>query len=185
MKLSRQYSTGVFLMLALSLVGCSGIPVSTDYDTSRQFPQLSTYAWMVPKQKLVEDPTVDNDLMNNRVMRAVDAELFGMGVEKATGDASADFLITYHVSAENRQSINSFHSSYGYYPCWQSCYRFGAHNDTYIRHRWNAMPTLMKLCLLFWPSFLQGAALLEIRELGLINKIGLQQGLNFSTIRRL
>ena len=134
MKLSRQYSTGVFLMLALSLVGCSGIPVSTDYDTSRQFPQLSTYAWMVPKQKLVEDPTVDNDLMNNRVMRAVDAELFSMGVEKATGDASADFLITYHVSAENRQSINSFHSSYGYYPCWQSCYRFGAHNDTYIRH---------------------------------------------------
>ncbi|MEH6556634.1 MAG: DUF4136 domain-containing protein [Oceanicoccus sp.] len=134
MNLSRRYSVVLLLMLAVSLAGCTGIPVSTDYDTSREFPSLSTYAWMVPKQKLVEDPTVDNDLMNNRVMRAVDSELFARGFEKASGDASADFLITYHVSAENRQSVSSFHGSYGYYPCWQNCYQVGFRNDTYIRY---------------------------------------------------
>ncbi len=134
MNLSRRNSTLFLLMLALSLAGCTGIPVSTDYDTSRQFPLLSTYAWMVPKQKLVEDPVVDNGLMTNRVTRAVDAELFARGFKKASGDASADFLITYHVSAENRQSINSFHSSYGYYPCWQGCFQHSFYNDTYIRH---------------------------------------------------
>lgn len=134
MKLSRRTLTMLSLVLPLILVGCTGIPVSTDFDTSRQFPLLSTYAWMVPKQKLVEDPTVDNDLMNSRVMRAVDTELFARGFEKASGDASADFLVTYHVSAENRQSVSSFHSSYGYYPCWQGCYQHGFQNDIYIRH---------------------------------------------------
>ncbi len=133
-KSSKRLSVVLLLLVTLGLAGCTGIPVSTDYDTSRQFPALSTYAWMVPKQKLVQDPAVDNDLMNNRVMRAVDDQLLARGFKKATGDSSVDFLITYHVSAEDRQSISTFHTSYGYYPCWQGCYDYGFNNDIYIRH---------------------------------------------------
>lgn len=108
----------------LLLVGCTGVSVSTDYDNSRQFNNLSTYAWMESKQKLVVDPLVNNDLMNRRIHRAVEASLLAQGYTKASGDESADFFVTYHVSAEDKLSVDSFHASYGYYPCW-GCYGFG------------------------------------------------------------
>ncbi len=117
----------VALLLAmLSLAACTSISVSTDYDTERDFNRLSTYAWMEPKQKLLVDPLVDNDLMNKRVRRAVEGQLASLGFVKAEGDKGADFFITYHVSAETKISVNSFHSSYGYYPsCWNGCYGYG------------------------------------------------------------
>ena len=123
------------LMAALSLAACAGIQVTTDYDTSRQFSTLTTYAWMEPNKKLIIDPLVDNGLMNKRVQRSVEAELAALGFVKAEGDKGADFFITYHVSAETKLSVTSFHGSYGYYPCWGGCtvmdmgtavmYRFG------------------------------------------------------------
>ena len=123
---SQLIKLAVFLGV-VSLVACTGITVNTDYDTERDFNSLSTYAWMEPKQKLIIDPLVDNDLMNKRVRRAVESQLAALGFVKAEGDKGADFFITYHVSAETKLSVNSFHSSYGYYPsCWNGCYGYGA-----------------------------------------------------------
>lgn len=115
------------LLAMVSLTACTGVSVSADYDTERDFNRLSTYAWMEPKQKLVIDPLVDNDLMNKRVRRAVEGKLAALGFVKAEGEKGADFFITYHVSAETKLSVNSFHSNYGYYPsCWRGCYGYGA-----------------------------------------------------------
>lgn len=124
----------LLIIAALSLVACGGIPVSTDYDTARQFSQLSTYAWMTPKEKLIIDPLVDNDLTNKRVERAVESQLAARGFQKAIGGQSADFLVTYHVSAETKQTVSNFHGHYGYYPCWRGCYSYGGlHSDVYTR----------------------------------------------------
>jgi hypothetical protein len=109
----------------LNPAACAGIQVTTDYDTSRQFSTLTTYAWMEPNKKLIIDPLVDNDLMYKRVQRSVEAELAALGFVKAEGDEGADFFITYHVSAETKLSVTSFHGSYGYYPCWGGCYGYG------------------------------------------------------------
>lgn len=108
---------GVALALLL-MTGCAGIFVTTDYDTSRDFSRLKTYAWLEPKSRLVIDPLVDNDLMVKRIRRSVEAELAKRGYARAEGGAAVDFYITYHVSSEDRISISSFHNTFGYYPCW-------------------------------------------------------------------
>jgi hypothetical protein len=113
------------LALAFVLAACAEIQVNSDYDTQREFTALKTYTWMEPKQKLVLDPLVDNDLMNNRVRRAVEAQLAADGYQKAQGDQSIDFLITYHVSAETAYTVSSFHNHFGYYPCTFGCRRHG------------------------------------------------------------
>jgi hypothetical protein len=135
MKSFKLLSVAVLLVLT---VACAGIPVSTDYDTSRTFSSLKTYAWMTPKKVLIIDPLVDNDLMNRRVQRAVERRLAALGFSKASEQQGADFFITYHVSAEDRISVSNFHSSFGYYPCWNGCYGpgFGSvgMNDVSVRH---------------------------------------------------
>jgi hypothetical protein len=122
------------VVMLLAVTACGAIAVNSDYDTERQFSGLTTYAWMTPKQKLLQDPLVDNDLMNNRVRRSVGRRLTAQGFSEATGDTSADFLVTYHVSAETEYSVSNFHGSYGYYPCW-ACYghRYGYGRDSTVR----------------------------------------------------
>lgn len=134
-----------FLAVALlaGLVACSGIAVNSDYDTSRQFTDLKLYAWMEPKQKLIVDPLVDNDLMNRRVQNAVEASLSSRGFSKAKPGQAADFMVTYHVSAEDKLSVDSFHSRFGYYPCWRGCFGFGHEFDRDISIRQYKQGTFM------------------------------------------
>ena len=131
-------SKALALIATLVVVGCTGVNVSTDYDTGRDFSSLKTYAWLEPNQKLVVDPLVDNDLMVGRIQRSVDAELRALGYVKASAAEGADFFVTYHVSAEDKISINSFRSNFGYYPCWGCFGRRGGHgfgggNDIQVR----------------------------------------------------
>ena len=118
----------------MGLVACGTISVYTDYDTSRDFSTLKTFGWLASKQKLVEDPLVDNDLMAQRIQRAVEAELQTRGYTKASGEESVDFLVTYHVAAEDKISVNSYHTNFGYYPCWHGCYgpAWGYDSDVYV-----------------------------------------------------
>lgn len=117
------------LALLLGLAACSSLRVDTDYDTSRDFNGLRTYGWLTLPQPggdaEVIDPLVDNDLMNRRVQRAVEAALAGRGYHKIAGDQAADFYVTYHLKAEQKLSVDSFHNHYGYYPCWGGCFRHG------------------------------------------------------------
>lgn len=121
----------VLLASTVWLVGCTGISVHTDYDTARNFESLKTYAWLDAPTKLVVDPLVDNDLMDERIRRSVEANLAAMGYQQATGDNGADFFVTYHINAETQYSIDSFYGHYGYYPCWH-CFgpRYGGRTTT-------------------------------------------------------
>lgn len=113
------------------LAGCAGIAVHTDYDTTRNFDSLKTYAWIDAPTKLVVDPLVDNDLMDTRIQRSVESSLAAMGFQKASGDEGADFFVTYHVSSETEYSVDSFYGHFGYYPCWHCVGpRYGARTTT-------------------------------------------------------
>jgi Domain of unknown function (DUF4136) len=109
----------------LSLVACTGLSVSTDFDTNKDFSSMRTYAWLEPEKKLITNPLVENDLMDRRIKRAVARQLVMQGYTPATGDQGADFLVSYYVTAEDKLSINSFRSRYGYYPCWHGCFGRG------------------------------------------------------------
>lgn len=115
---------------AIVLNACAGIPVSTDYDPNWQLPASSTYAWLPhPLNKV--DPMVDNDLVAARVHRAVDEQLEAKGLSAARSENDANLLVTYHIGEEEKLDINSFHSSFGYYPCWR-CWGPGFDNDIWV-----------------------------------------------------
>ncbi len=112
------------LLLSALLVACTGIPVSTDYEPDRDYSGLKTYAWKEPMKKLIINPSVDNDLMSDRIHRSVSARLTALGFTEASGDEGADFFITYNISSEDRISVNSYYGYYGYHSCW-NCYGYG------------------------------------------------------------
>lgn len=112
------------------LNACAAIPVSTDYDPSWQMPASASYAWISHPMNKV-DPMIDNDLVAGRVHRAVDDQLAAKGLSLAKSEADASLLVTYHIGEEDKLDINSFHSNFGYYPCWR-CWGPGFDSDVWV-----------------------------------------------------
>ncbi|MEA2069507.1 MAG: DUF4136 domain-containing protein [Verrucomicrobiota bacterium] len=96
---------------ALSLLtGCSSVSVSRDYDVSTDFSKLKTFAWQHEEQPQTGNPRIDNDLIDERVRAAVNAELMAKGFRQ--GDkAEADFHVAYFV--EYKQRISGSSVSFG------------------------------------------------------------------------
>lgn len=115
-KSMNKFAVLVILSCSALLVACIGIPVATDYNTKHDFASVKTYAWLEPKQKLIIDPLVDNDLMAGRIRHAVEQQMAAKGLTKATGDTGADVFVSFHVSAKEKISVSSYHSNFGYYP---------------------------------------------------------------------
>ena len=127
------YKKSLFILVLLALISCTGVPVATDYDTEHDFSTIKTYAWLEPKAKLIIDPYVDNDLMNQRLHRAIDLEMEKRGYSKITSKKEADILVSYHLSSHEKLSAVSYNNHFGYYPC-RGCWGGGIHHsDVSIR----------------------------------------------------
>ena len=128
----------IFLLLPLLalIAACTGIPVSTDYELDRDYSSLKTYAWKAPAHKIIIDPMVDNDLMTARIQRSIKAQLTAQGYVEATGEQSADFYVSYSISADQVISVDTYYGYYGYYPCigcYGYGYGYGGPNDITVR----------------------------------------------------
>lgn len=118
------------LLATLVLNACGAIPVSTDSNPEWTMPAQPAYVWMKRPAHNV-DPMVDNDLVEARVKRAVDEQLAAKGFSLAVSEAAANVLVTYHIGEEEKLDINTFHSNFGYYPCWH-CWGPGFNNDIWV-----------------------------------------------------
>ncbi len=99
MKVSVLFLAG----MVLGLVGCSSVRVSRDYDTAYDFSTLKTFAWKHAEQPSTGNPRLDNDLIDERVRAAAEAELAARGFRRAEG-AEADFLLAYFIDFKQRIS---------------------------------------------------------------------------------
>ena len=110
------------LLYALALMavsGCSSLQVSRDYDAARDFSVLRTYAWQHDMQPETGDPRIDNNLLDERVRRAVNDTLKNKGFRRADR-GEADFLVAYFRNYRSRISGGSWNvgagrGSYGRY----------------------------------------------------------------------
>jgi hypothetical protein len=128
--MKKYLKSAALLMAAMVLNACGAIPVSTDYDPGWQMPANASYAW-IKRPSAHVDPMIDNDLVAGRVRRAVDDQLEGKGVRAAASEAEASLLITYHIGEEEKLDISTFHSNFGYYPCW-GCYGPGFDSEVWV-----------------------------------------------------
>ncbi|HKQ30962.1 MAG TPA: DUF4136 domain-containing protein [Burkholderiales bacterium] len=97
--------------LVIVVAGCT-IGVTQDYDTSIEFAQLRTYAWQPETSRTRDNPLANNNLVDERVRRAVDAELSKKSYKKVDL-ARADFTVMYHYAIQDRIDLDSGRSSIG------------------------------------------------------------------------
>lgn len=98
---------GVIAGLALGAVAYAQT-ISFDFDRSASFPSYRTYAW-------VEGTSVPDQLVHQRLVNAVDAQLTLKGMTRVQGDAKPDVLIAYHASFDRDLQITGFGSGWGGY----------------------------------------------------------------------
>ena len=106
-----------------ALLGCVSYPVETDYDPEIGFDSLHSYTWLSTTRDKTGDPRIDNDLLDRRVRRAVEAAFETKGYRKVAA-AEADFAINYHVGIERQIDVQTYVDtpSYGYGYRWSGGY---------------------------------------------------------------
>lgn len=95
-------------LFALFILGsCTSIQVATDYDSSVNFKQFKTYAFL----KSGIDETKISDLDKKRILRAIDEE---MQVKGYTKSDSPDLLINLFTETQQNVNVNSYYGGWGY-----------------------------------------------------------------------
>jgi hypothetical protein len=93
------------LTLALSTSACASIEVTIDFDTSTEFSSLCSYAWAEVDDPSEEQPVVDdNQLLDDRVRRAVFEQLESKGLYQAAG-GTPDLTVHYHAVLERHTRV--------------------------------------------------------------------------------
>lgn len=97
----------------ISLVGCSTLSVSSDYDPNVDFTKYKTYAWFTGEMP-ADDALTKNPLVKKRIVSAVDLYMGNNGYSLV--DASkADFVIIMHAGTKEKMQINNYgYGGYGY-----------------------------------------------------------------------
>lgn len=95
----------LFALFALS--SCSSVQVNTDYDSSVNFNQFKTYAFM----KDGVDKINISDLDKKRILKAIDEQMTAKGYTKSD---NPDLLINLFTDAKQVVNVNSFYGGWGY-----------------------------------------------------------------------
>lgn len=99
----------------LLLSACAGVDVRTDHDPSVDFSRYSTYFW----KKL---PETSNPLMNDRIVAAVDGQLFAKGWRRVP-ERQAQTALAADVTSREKQRVETVHNQWG--PGWHGWGRGG------------------------------------------------------------
>jgi len=105
----RLLVSAVTVLAVSAMAGCSSVRVEATHDSSVDFTQLHTYAWLRPQE-------VEGDGGSKsygwRVREAVDKDLNAKGFTPAQGNAP-DFLMNYSVQTRRTYEARGVPSTYG------------------------------------------------------------------------
>ncbi len=99
--------------LALAVVGCAGISVTTDYNPAAvpAMQDYQTYSWLEGGDR--DDPQLNNPIVIGRITSAVDGVLAAKGYRKVA--SGGDFVVGWHADVNQRTDYNTVNSYYGAY----------------------------------------------------------------------
>jgi hypothetical protein len=109
----------LFVLAALALVlACSTVQVRQDFDPSQDFTRLRTYSWYAKAPEPTGNLRVDNPLLYERIVSAVDRTLASKGYVKVE-DVKPDFVVNYHLAVQSKLDVRTIdHGYYGGSPYW-------------------------------------------------------------------
>ncbi len=112
------------LLTLVSLLACAGSALAQDvrynFDKSANFAGFKTYKWVVLK-----DAAKLNDLVDQQVKEALDAELAKKGLTKTEGD-SADLYVGYQAGVMQEKEFTTYNTGWGPGPGWYGSGWYGA-----------------------------------------------------------
>ncbi|MBU6421512.1 MAG: DUF4136 domain-containing protein [Gammaproteobacteria bacterium] len=108
----------LLLVSVLALAACAP-RVYVERDNTANLSGLHTFAWVSPPIGPVANPILDSQILEERVQRAVVADLTARGFTQVAANQSPDFTVTYHTVS--KQKLESSGASFaigfgGYYP---------------------------------------------------------------------
>jgi len=112
----KRYITLLSAVFILALTGCSSIDVKQDFDTTYNFQDFTTYAWLDKDRTRSVDTRINNDLVKNRMISAIESALDAKGFTKVAKD-QASFLVEWHGSIDSKlqvDTIDHYYRPYGY-----------------------------------------------------------------------
>lgn len=110
-------------VVAITISGCSSISTETDYNTEVDFSRYQTWDWVQTDKKEEKPSLHHNGLVDQRIRNAVGDQLSVKGLAQ-TDQEQADLLVNYFTTFEKKVDVDTFYSSFGYYP-----YRWGYHHS--------------------------------------------------------
>ncbi len=114
--MNRPILFGLVAALLFFSSSCSTLSVKTDYNPAYDFSTLKNYTWLDNNKAHGTDARVNNDLVVDRVCKAVEQTLAARGYVK-TDAASADFIVSWFGAIDKKLQVNTidhFYSPYGY-----------------------------------------------------------------------
>jgi hypothetical protein len=112
--LARGKRLDLFSSLALVAtlgVACSSVQTSYDFDPDADFSAWRTYTWYPTASPATGDLRLDNPLLHDRIVAAVDRSLGARGYARVRNSAP-DFYVNYHLSTEQRLEARTMNTAY-------------------------------------------------------------------------
>lgn len=114
----KKLAAAIFTLLMMTLIGCSSISVSSDYDPEYDFASFKTFRWVVDKEINPNNELAKHPLIYKRVKDAVTKNLESKGM-KLLESGVADVVISAHAGTKERIQV---HQTGGYYRGWYDPY---------------------------------------------------------------
>jgi len=98
------------LVTALLAAACSGVTVNQDFNPGTDFSALRTWDWMPMPTQPSGDRRTDNEVVDQRIRSAVEAELQRKGFSRVTS-GDPDFRVGYQITLDDRvdyQTVNTY-----------------------------------------------------------------------------
>jgi len=125
----------ILSVFTLSLIGCSSIKYSTDFDPTQDFSTYKTYRFANPSEVDPEDLLTQYPLIKKRVIAAIEEDFEAKGFQKAT-EGEPDFVVLLAAGSKERMQVTNT-GGYGY-GGWYGGYRgyggYGYGGSTYVSY---------------------------------------------------
>jgi hypothetical protein len=100
------------LALAAALgVACSSVQTRYDFDPDADFSAWRTVSWYPTGSPPTGAPRLDNPLLHDRIVAAVDRTLAARGYARIRGH-TPDFYVNYHLSTEQKLEVRTMNAGY-------------------------------------------------------------------------
>lgn len=83
--------------------------VEVDYDKTTNFSKYKTYAW-----KPGAGTPAQNQLMNNRIIEAIEQQMASKGIVKVDPNDNPDLFVFYHAAVDYETQLNTMSMGWGF-----------------------------------------------------------------------